>query len=88
MLNHRSYNLDMDYLFLWPNKLCIVKAIDHIQTPHPNLKAVWGQNVAVGYGESEPREGSALMVGMSPTDGKRKENDRNTLLVLYLLDYM
>lgn len=63
----------MDHLFLWPNKLCIVKGIDHIQASNPNLKAVWGQNVSVGYGEREPREGSVLMVGMSSTDEKKRK---------------
>jgi len=52
--------------------LCIVKAIDHIQASNPNLKTVWGQKVSVGYGETEPREGSVLKVGISST-GERVE---------------
>lgn len=74
----------MDHLFLWPNKLCIVKGIDHIQASNPNLKAVWGQNVSVGYGEREPREGSVLMVGMSSTDEKKNKKNRRVIKKQYL----
>lgn len=65
-------NTETDHLFLRPNKLCIVKAVDHIQGSHPNLKTVWGQNVSVGYGECKLREGSLLMVRLSSTVGKKR----------------
>ncbi len=67
-----SENTETDHLFLRPNKLCIVKAVDHIQPSHPNLKTVRGQNVSVGYGECKPREGSLLMVRLSSTVGKKR----------------
>lgn len=76
-LNHWSWlKSEWEYrthhLFLRPNTLCIVKAVDHIQSSHPNLKTVWGQNVSVGYGECKPREGSLLMVRLSSTSSEKE----------------
>lgn len=41
----------------------IIEAIDQIQSPDTNLKAVWGQKVTVGCGESKPCEGPLLTFG-------------------------
>lgn len=60
----------MDHLFLGPNKLLVVKGIQHIQGTYSDLKAVWGYKVIADYGESKPSEGFLLVVRLVSTVGR------------------
>lgn len=68
-----------DDLFLWPGRLCDVKAIEHVQCPNTDLKAVWGQEVIIHCCKDETTEGPFLVVCRHTTRGtaKKKLNSYN-----------